>query len=185
MLLHNDLDRSKNDLDNSNNNRGNKMIEQTARVVSLKQGYAWVEPLSAGNCGGCSAKSASCSSVGAFDFLKPNSEKIYVHNPIHARPGDEVVIGLQSSTLVVYSLFAYLLPLISMLVFAILGNELFAALDMHADFGAILAGVGGLLTGFKLAGWLAQNISKSDDAAPVILRPNEKIIQPMIPVSHA
>ncbi len=161
------------------------MIEQTARVVSLERGCAWVEPLSVGNCGGCSAKSSSCSSSGAFDFLKPAGEKIYVQNPIHARPGDEVVIGMQSNTLLFYSLFAYLLPLLSMLVFAILGNELFAALNMHADFGAILAGVGGLWSGFKLAGWLAQNMSRSDDSAPVILRPNEKVLQPIIPVSHA
>lgn len=185
MLPHNELNRLRINLKNSNNDRDDGMIEQTARVVSLKQGYAWVEPLSAGNCNGCKAKSSSCSSSGAFDFLKPNSEKIYVQNPIHARPGDEVVIGLQSNALLVYSLFAYLLPLMSMLVFAILGNELFTALNMHADFGAILAGIGGLLTGFKLAGWLAQNISKSNDSAPVILRPNEKIIQPMMPVGHA
>nr|CAA6800745.1 MAG: Unknown protein [uncultured Thiotrichaceae bacterium] len=161
------------------------MIEQTARVMSLKQGYAWVEPLSASNCSGCESKSKGCSSSGVFDFLKPSSEKIYVQNPIHARPGDEVVIGMQSNALLMYSVFAYLLPLVSMLVFAILGNELFAALGMHADFGAILAGIGGLLTGLKLAGWLAQNISKSSNAAPVILRPNEKVIQPLASISHA
>lgn len=161
------------------------MIEQKAIVVSLKQGHAWVKPLSAGSCNGCDAKSASCSSSGAFDFMRSESEKIYVNNPIHARPGDVVVIGLQSNTLLLYSVFAYLLPLISMLVFAILGNELFTVLAMNADFGAILAGVGGLLTGFKLAGWLAQNISRSGDSDPVILRPNEKVIQPVIPVSHA
>ncbi len=185
MLPHNELNRSKINLNNSNYGRGEIMIEQTARVVSLERGYAWVEPLSVGNCGGCSAKSSSCSSSGAFDFLRPVGEKIYVQNPIHARPGDEVVIGMQSNTLLFYSLFAYLLPLLSMLVFAILGNELFAALNMHADFGAILAGVGGLWSGFRLAGWLAQNMSRSDDSAPVILRPNEKVLQPVIPVSHA
>lgn len=164
------------------------MIEQTAKVVTLKQGYAWVEPLSKANCGGCKSKSA-CSSSGAFDFLKPASEKIYVQNPIHARPGEEVVIGMHHKALLMYSLFAYMLPLVSMLVFAILGNQLFLALGQHADFGAILTGIAGLLSGLKLAGWLAQNIAKSENANPVILRRreqvNEQIIEPVFPVSHA
>jgi sigma-E factor negative regulatory protein RseC len=162
------------------------MIEQTARVISLKQGYAWVEPLNAkGGCGGCAAKSSSCSTSGAFAFLRPASEKIYVQNPLRARPGDEVVVGMQSNALLVYSLFAYLLPLLSMVVFAVLGKELFLMLEMHADMGAILAGAAGLFSGLKLAGWLAQNVSKSSGAEPVILRHHEKVIEQIIPVSHA
>ncbi|MEZ5535140.1 MAG: SoxR reducing system RseC family protein [Thiolinea sp.] len=163
------------------------MIEQTARVISLKQGYAWVEPLTSKGCGSCAPKSASCSSSGAFDFLKPAAEKIYVQNPLRARPGDEVVIGMQSNALLLYSLFAYLLPLLSMVIFAVLGKELFLFLDMHADMGAILAGVAGLFSGLKLAGWLAQNISKKG-TQPVILRHKDKVIkviEPDIPVSHA
>ncbi len=161
------------------------MIEQSARVISLKQGYAWVEPLSAGGCAGCASASSSCASSGAFKFMRPGHEKIYVQNPLHARPGDEVVIGMPTNTLLVYSLFAYLLPLLSMVVFAILGKELFLLLEMHADLGAILAGATGLFSGLKLAGWLAQNTAESSDVEPVILRYQEKVIEPVIPVSHA
>lgn len=185
MLPHNTDSRSKNDLNNTNNGRDTKMIEQTARVISLKQGHAWVEPLSAKGCGGCAAKSSSCSATSAFDFLKPASEKIYVQNPLRARPGDEVVIGMQSNALLVYSLFAYLLPLLSMIIFAVLGKELFLLLEIHADMGAILAGAAGLFSGLKLAGWLAQNVSKKSGSEPVILRHHEKVIEPIIPVSHA
>lgn len=188
MLPHNGSNRLKINLDNSNNDRDNEMIEQTARVVTLKRGYAWVEPLTKANCSGCKSKPA-CASSGAFDFLKPATEKIYVQNPIHARPGEEVVVGMHPKALLIYSLFAYMLPLVSMLVFAILGNQLFLALSLHADFGAILTGIAGLLSGLKLAGWLAQNIAKSEDANPVILRRyeqiNEQIIEPVLPISHA
>lgn len=117
--------------------------------------------------------------------MRPDSDRIYVQNPLHARPGDEVVVGMPGNTLLVYSLFAYLLPLLSMIVFAVLGKELFLLLDMHADTGAILAGAAGLFGGLKLAGWLAQNAATSSDTEPVILRHQEKIITPIIPVSHA
>ena len=161
------------------------MIEQTARVVSLQRGHAWVLPVTVSDCGSCtSGKSKSCGSAGLFDFMKPSAEKVYVANPLRAKPGDEVVIGMQGNALLIYSVFAYLLPLLSMIVFALLGKELFTLLAMHADTGAILAGICGLLSGFKLAAWLAKRIPDSSDATPVILRHKQQhIIQPIIPVA--
>lgn len=156
------------------------MIEQTAKVVSIHHGYAWVVPASVtGGCGSCESKS-SCSSGGFFDFLKPTSERVYVANPLHAKPGDEVVIGMQGNALLMYSVFAYLLPLLSMISFALLGKELFMVLSMHSDAGAIMAGLCGLLSGLKLASWLAQRASGSEDSKPVILRHKEQMIHPIL-----
>ncbi|MGB0845154.1 MAG: SoxR reducing system RseC family protein [Thiolinea sp.] len=168
----------------SNNNkwRDDKMIEQTAKVVSIQRGYAWVLPAKAGYCGSCKSEK-NCSSDGLFDFMKPAAEKMYVANPLHAKPGDEVVIGMQGNALLMYSVFAYLLPLLSMIAFAFLGKELFSALNLHADAGAVLAGVCGLLSGLRLASWLASHIARSENAKPVILRHKEQIIQPILPVA--
>jgi len=160
------------------------MIEQTARVVSTQQGYAWVIPASAAACGSCQSKSGCSSPTGLFAFLKPSAERLYVQNPLHAKPGDEVVIGMQGNALLVYSMLAYLLPLVSMLVFAIVGSELFQVFGLAHEMGAVLAGIAGLFSGLKLAGWLAANVAKSEEAHPVILRHKEHVIYPAGSVSH-
>ena len=162
------------------------MIEQTAKVVSIKHGHAWVLPAGAKDCNSCAAgkaskSSKSCVSAGLFDFFRPAAEKVYVANPLHAKPGDEVVIGMQGNALLLYSVFAYLLPLASMIVFALLGKELFIALNLHADAGAILAGLCGLFSGLRIAAWQAARVARSEDSQPVILRHKEQIIQPVVP----
>ena len=189
MLLNNTPNRSENDLLMINNNRQrlDSMIEQTARVVSTQHGYAWVLPENSKACNSCSSKSGmGCvNSLSFFNSAKTQPESIYVQNPLHAKPGDEVVIGLQGETLVIYSLLAYLLPLVSMLVFAILGGQIFQVLTLSHEAGAILAGVAGLFSGFKFANWLAAQMQTTDDSAkPVILRHKEHFIYPANSVSH-
>ncbi|MEZ5478609.1 MAG: SoxR reducing system RseC family protein [Thiolinea sp.] len=166
------------------------MIEQTARVISTQPGYAWVEPLTAASsaCGACPSKGSTCSSSKLFNVFRPAIEPLQAANPLHAKPGDEVIIGLQGQTLVVFSMFAYLLPLLSLLAFAMLGKELFIWLEMPADLGAILAGISGLLSGLKLAAWLAQRNNRSEQVQPVILRQREpaaqRIEHPLLPAAH-
>lgn len=189
MFLDNKPNRSKNDLlmINNNNVRQNGMIEQTARVVSTKQGHAWVLPVNASTCNSCVDKGgSSCSN--AFSFLIPakaKAEPIYVQNPLHAKPGDEVVIGTQANTLVLYSMLAYLLPLISMLVFAILGGQVFQLLSLPQEAGAVLAGIAGLFSGFKVANWLAAQMNQANPTMhPVILRHKEHYIYPIESMTH-
>lgn len=189
MLPDNSQNRSKNDLlmINNNNQRLDTMIEQTARVVSTQHGHAWVLPLNSGNCNACASKGSSgCATMlSFFNSSKAKCEAIYVQNPLHAKPGDEVVIGTQGNTLMVYSLLAYLLPLVSMLVFAILGSQVFQVLSLPQEAGATLAGVAGLFSGFKLANWLATQMTQATAAMhPVILRHKEHYIYPASSVSH-
>ncbi len=154
------------------------MIEQTARVVSIDSGYAWIIPQTSQSCGGCTSKSG-CGTVGsAFNFFKSHHEpqKMRVLNTLYVRPGDTVVVGMQGNALLLYSLLAYLLPLVSLLVFAILGREVFTYLALGADIGAILGGVTGLLGGLKLANVISQHSLAADDFQPVILRVQEQPI---------
>lgn len=164
------------------------MIEQTAKVMSTQHGHAWVLPLNSTNCNTCSNKTGlGCSN--ALSFLtssKAKSEPIYVQNPLHAKPGEAVVIGTQGNTLVMYSLLAYLLPLVSMLVFAILGGQVFQVLNLPHEAGATLAGVAGLISGFKVANWLAKRMHHANETMhPVILRHTEHYIYPANTVSQA
>jgi sigma-E factor negative regulatory protein RseC len=149
------------------------MIEQTAAVVSVEGGYAWILPQrTSGGCGGCASKTSCSSSASPFDFFRADREpqKMRVLNPLYARPGDTVVVGMQGDALIIYSLLAYLLPLVSLIVFAILGHAVFGVLGLGAEAGAILSGTGGLFGGLKFANILCSRSFRSEGFQPVILR---------------
>jgi sigma-E factor negative regulatory protein RseC len=155
--------------------RGEKMIEQTATVVSVEHGYAWVMPQQKeGSCGACSSKSSCGASSSILDFRRGKSDsgtqKMRVLNPLYARPGDQVIVGIQGDGLVVFSVLAYMLPLLGLILFAILGNAVFGWLGVQGEAGAILGGAAGLLGGLRFANMLAKHSLRSSAFQPVILR---------------
>jgi sigma-E factor negative regulatory protein RseC len=146
------------------------MIEQTALVASVEGGYAWVIPQkSSTSCGKC-VSNTNCVSDNLINKNPKNQAKMRVLNPLHARQGDQVVIGVRSEALILYSVLAYLLPLVSLIIFAALGKELFTALHLMPEIGAILCGFVGLIGSLRLINlWSARHIT-APDFQPVILR---------------
>lgn len=150
--------------------RAQRMIEQTAVVVSVDSGYAWILPQQkAGGCGGCATKS-TCSTSSPFGFLNKEPQKMRVLNPSYARPGDTVVVGVQGEALVAYSLLTYMLPLVGLILMALLGRELLAFIGITSEWATIFSGLAGLLGGLRLANRVAARSFQSADFQPVILR---------------
>jgi sigma-E factor negative regulatory protein RseC len=146
------------------------MIEQTAVVVSVQGDLAEVEGERQGACGGCAVDGACATSVIAsyFGHRRP---VLQAGNPIGARPGDRVIIGLPEGALLTASLLAYLAPLLSMIGAAIAGAQIADFLAPSYVRGlSILAGLGGLIAAL---GWLAR-LSRTGSLAtrcrPRILR---------------
>ncbi len=150
--------------------RAANMIEQTALVASVEAGYAWVIPQkSSTSCGKCVSNTA-CISDNILNKNTKNNPKMRVLNPLRARQGDQVVIGVRSEALILYSVLAYLLPLVSLIIFAALGKELFTALHLMPEIGAILCGFVGLIGSLRLINlWSSRHIT-APDFQPVILR---------------
>ncbi|MDQ5770151.1 SoxR reducing system RseC family protein [Thiothrix subterranea] len=146
------------------------MIEQTAVVVSVDSGHAWILPQQkSGGCSGCATKT-TCSTSSPFDFLNKEAQKMRVLNPSYARPGDTVVVGVQGDALVAYSLLTYMLPLISLILMALLGRELLAFIGITSEWATIFSGMAGLFGGLRLANLVAARSFQSNDFQPVILR---------------
>lgn len=149
---------------------GADMIEQRALVVSVEGGYAWVLPQrESKGCSACSAKS-SCSSSSPFDFMRKEPQQMRVLNPVYARPGESVIIGMQGDALVLYSLLAYLLPLVGMVLAAILGHGLLALANIEGEAGVILAALAGLFGGLRLGNLISARSLHNKGFQPVILR---------------
>lgn len=131
------------------------MIEEQARVVAVAGDMAEVATLRHSACGHCAAKNGCGTSLLAAWF--PQRELTFrLRNPVDARVGDTVVIGLNEDALQRSSLLLYGLPLIGLLGGAIVGERSFAALAWPAELGAVT----GSLLGLAAALWIVRKRSE-------------------------
>ena len=162
------------------------MIEKTAIVISTNQGSAWVKADDVDSCSSCSS-SGACSNINILSRSDDLSDKMQVANPFHAKPGDHVIVGLPSDGLLKSSLLAYLLPLFSLIVFSLLGSEVFLYLGSNAELGATLMGVAGLFVGLRFSNTLAQCSDLKEKLQPVIIRKHshseEHVVKFMTPAA--
>jgi sigma-E factor negative regulatory protein RseC len=152
------------------------VIEQTAIVISLRDGLADVQALRQGACGGCNA-SGACG-VSLIDrFLGRRPIHLAVTNDIGARVGDRVILGVPEAALLRAAVAAYFVPLLSLLVGGVAGRELGAFSHLLAPEPASI--VGGLM-GFLLAlRWLrgySKSLAGDSRWRAVILRREEEAI---------
>lgn len=141
------------------------MLEQQATVISVENDKILVEAQKRSQCNQCSQHNCSTSVVAKWFNVHPN--RFYLDNTLDAKVGDTVIIGINENAVVKASLSAYLLPLITMIVFAIIA----AGLDLSQGLQAIAA-LAGLLSGF----WLVKQ-SKLNRSYPLhLLRLNHENI---------
>jgi len=118
------------------------MIEESATVVGVDEAYAYVETECRAACGSCQSK-AGCGTSLLAGLFKRRRNRIRVLNPIQARTGEQVIIGLPETAFLKASAAAYLLPLLGMLGFAVVGQVM--ARRFMLPGGELLSIAGGLL----------------------------------------
>ena len=146
------------------------MIEETATVTASEGDFAQVETQRETACGACNAKSACGTSVMA-KLLGDRRASVRVLNPIGARPGERVIVGLDESVMTRVSFVFYILPLLSLFVFAVLADWLasqwgFASTEPFAILGGLL----GLSIGLACLRIFSARISHDGRNQAVILR---------------
>lgn len=150
------------------------MIEEKAIVVSSNAQYAWVSPLKNGSCSGCPS-AASCSTSFLHNILNKRSEHtVRIDNLDNVSAGDKVVVGIHSVNLLLSSALAYLLPILCLLLFSLIGTVFF---NEAASIGLGLLGLG---FGFFAANRAAANVLVCGKLEPVMLgkaKDEQKIVQ--------
>jgi sigma-E factor negative regulatory protein RseC len=148
-------------------------VEGIARVVSVEDGLAWLEPEQTTSCGHC-ASSASCGTgqreaagigtvanrLAARRFTLENLE-----GAAALQVGERVVIGVGEGALLGAALTAYGLPLLTALVGGSIGQGLYGE-----DAAAMLGMVGGLAFGLFIARLLARRLAARGNLALRFLR---------------
>jgi len=127
------------------------MIEETAIVTEVRQNYAEIVPYSGQSaCNSCQSSSGCHSLKDFFSFLAPTIKKqeptikkqaLRVKNPIYAKRGDRVIVGVKADALLTGSIMMYFVPLVFLLVGALAGTILFSWLGLSAELGSILTGL--------------------------------------------
>jgi sigma-E factor negative regulatory protein RseC len=138
------------------------MLEETARVIEVKDGLLMAETESRSACNHCSSDSCTTSVVAKLFGVRRN--RLVMANSLNARPGDQVVLGIPDQLLSRASVTAYLLPLLIMLGVTALGE----LLGMHELLLSLLA-LGGLAVGFFTVRRLSRG-SASQRYEPRLLR---------------
>lgn len=109
------------------------MIETPARIVRTEGGTAWVVSEAPTSCGVCAGK--GCGSSIFTRMLHRNEPEYAVDNPIDARPGEAVVIGVEDGAVIKAATAGYLVPLGLLMLGAILGSRIG---ELQAVLGALL-----------------------------------------------
>ncbi len=141
------------------------IVTETAEVVAVEDGHAWVETERKAVCDACSVQKGCGSGIISRMFRK--RARMRLPNAIGARVGERVVIGIEDGALVRASLAVYLMPLVWMLLGGIAGQLIGEALGWgQVEAASALFGMLGLFAGFL---WL-RRYARGSAHQPNLLR---------------
>ena len=145
------------------------MIEEHARVVAVQGDTALLQTQRQSSCGSCEVKSGCGTSVLA-GIVGQKMTQLKVQNTLNARPGDEVVLGMEEHALVTGSLLVYGVPLIMLLLGALMGEVMASQWGMNAELLSVVAGATGFVLAFLLVRGVLRRTAVGLQMNPVMLR---------------
>lgn len=145
------------------------MIEEYAIVTGQVETQATLEIERRTACGLCGQK-RGCGNAAWGKLLGHSSHEFTAENPINAKVGDSVVVGIDEHAVLNSAFFLYVVPLFTMLIATVLADRFF-----NNQFYVILAALLGLVLGFfwvkgHLIGHDKSGVAYSKKYQAVILR---------------
>lgn len=142
------------------------MIEEQASVVSVQGDQIWVQTQRKSVCGTCSARKG-CGTASLEQLFGHRRTQMRVSSSLPVKAGDEVILGIEESTLLRGSLLLYGLPLLLLLAGAIVISY---ALPEAGEIGVISGAVAGLVLGLYLVAGYSRKLRLNPKYHPTILR---------------
>ena len=142
-----------------------QFAQETAVVSHIEDGYAFLKASASAGCGSCASKTA-CGNFSLFNETPDSNLK--TANTLGLQEGDSVIVSIPSDKLLLGTLLVYLLPLLSLFLFAILGKIIIG------ETASIVFGVAGLFLALFAVKKIIAHRSVTRQFEPKLLR---KIIQ--------
>lgn len=141
------------------------MIEETAVILECDGEYAQAQTERSSACGSCSSRSACETASLKEEADRVSDAVLQVLNPIGAQPGERIVIGFEESALTKASMAFYAVPLVSFILFALIGQWLTSSESIAA-----LGGIFGLVIGLLWLHHFSNKASQDEHYQAVVLR---------------
>jgi sigma-E factor negative regulatory protein RseC len=142
------------------------MITENAIVVSVEKNETQRQTA----CGQCSANKGCGTSV-LSKVIGNKLSKMKAINKINAEVGDEVVVGINESSLLKGAFMTYLLPLLYLFIFSFSGQFLADYLQtQYSELFVIGSALLGFYIGMKKLKNFSISISNDENYQPVILK---------------
>lgn len=142
------------------------MIEEQASVVSVQGDQIWVETKRKSVCGTCSARKG-CGTASLEQLFGRRRTQMMVSTSLPVKTGDEVILGIEESTLLRGSLLLYGLPLLLLIAGAIVMSY---AIPGAGELYVISGAVTGLILGLYLVAGYSRKLRLNPRYHPTILR---------------
>jgi len=143
------------------------VIEAQATVVKIDADFAYVSARRRSACGSCDAH-GDCGTAALSTLLGGKETLFKVTNPVGARVGDQVALGLEEKTLLKSAATIYLLPLLFLLTGALAGHWLFLG-EIVQEKAVVAGALAGLAVGFLVMKRIAGKIAANSRYIPTIL----------------
>ena len=149
------------------------MIEEQAQVVEMNGDQLVLQAQTKSSCGSCAA-SKGCGTSVLAKVVGRKFTRFHADNSVDAEVGDTVIVGISEQALLRGSLVMYMVPIMGLLVFALVSEQLVDMLAENRDLLIAGSGIAGLVTGSLLSRWYFQRRVNVHRFRPVVLR---KIIE--------
>lgn len=149
------------------------MITEQAIVVSCTKDETWIETQRKSACGQCSANKGCGTSV-LSKVLGNKFSKMKAINKIEAKVGDNVIVALNESTLLKGAFMTYMLPLLYIFAFSLLGQFAASLLSMQNNELLVIAfAILGFYFSLKKLKRFSLSIADDESFQPVIIKKAE------------
>ncbi|MBZ9610022.1 SoxR reducing system RseC family protein [Rheinheimera maricola] len=120
------------------------MVEEIATVVRAADNGLWLTTTPVASCNACQV-SDDCGTGIVAKTITPRTQHFYIATELQLLPGEQVKIGLHEASLVKAALMVYLLPLLSLILFTMVGSGLALAEGWIILLALLGAGIGFML----------------------------------------
>ena len=140
------------------------MATEKGIVVRTDSQAAWVKTVKSSSCKGCTAR-GSCHSLGSNDEME-----VKALNVVGAKVGDQIVLNLETSSLLKVTFLLYVFPILLLIVGAAIGQEIAPVFEVNPSGLSVILGFSFFFAAILIIKKKANKLSEKNEYRPKIIK---------------